>query len=225
MLWPQVDKRHSPISAVVLTGAEVDQCAGLLTLRERQPFNLFGTAATLALLESNPMFDVLGRDVVRRQAVAFGEPFAVDGLEIELFRVSGKVPLYREGEGDLADDTAGAEIRHDGVRFVFIPGIAAMNDDVRERLVRADAVMIDGTLFTDDEMIRAGTGEKTGRRMGHMPMDGEGGTLEMLDGLTNRRVFIHINNTNPVLIDGSPERARVEQAGFEIAEDGQEIVL
>lgn len=225
MLWPQSDGRHSPISAAVLTGAEVDQSAGLLTLRERQPFDLFATAPTLALLGANPMFGVLARDVVRRQAVEFGESFTVAGVEVELFRVSGKVPLYREGAGDLADDTAGVEVRRDGVRLVFIPGIAAMNDDIRVRLARADAVMIDGTLFTDDEMIRAGTGEKTGQRMGHMPLDGEDGTLEALAGLSNRRVLIHINNTNPILVDGSPERVRVEQAGWEVAEDGQEIVL
>ncbi len=96
---------------------------------------------------------------------------------------------------------------------------------VRERLAGADTVLIDGTLFTDDEMIRAGTGEKTGRRMGHMPLDGKGGTLEALAGLANRRVLIHINNTNPILVDGSPERVQVEQAGWEVAEDGQEIVL
>ncbi len=225
MLWPQADGRHSPIAAVVLTGAEVDQAAGLLILRERQPFDLFTTAPTLALLDANPMFGVLARNLVRRQAVDFGKMFEVAGLEIEFFRVAGKVPLYREDRGDLADDAAGVEVRRDGARLVFIPGIAAMNDDVRERLAGADAVMIDGTLFTDDEMIRAGAGEKTGRRMGHMPLDGEDGTLEALAGLTNRRVLIHINNTNPILVDGSPERARVERAGWEVAEDGQEIVL
>jgi pyrroloquinoline quinone biosynthesis protein B len=86
-------------------------------------------------------------------------------------------------------------------------------------------VLFDGTLFTDDEMLRAGTGEKTGRRMGHMPIDGEDGTLKALDGMAARRIFIHINNTNPIHIAGSPERAKAEAAGWEIAEDGMEIVL
>jgi pyrroloquinoline quinone biosynthesis protein B len=80
-------------------------------------------------------------------------------------------------------------------------------------------------LFTDDEMLRTGTGKKTGRRMGHMPIDGEGGTLEALSEINARRMFIHINNTNPILIDGSPERAKVEAAGWQVAEDGMEIVL
>ena len=96
---------------------------------------------------------------------------------------------------------------------------------MRERLSRADALLFDGTLFTDDEMIRTGTGTKTGRRMGHMPIDGEGGSLAALSGLASRRIFVHINNTNPILVDGSPERRRVEAAGWEVAEDGLEIVL
>ena len=89
----------------------------------------------------------------------------------------------------------------------------------------ADVVFFDGTLFVDDEMIAAGTGDKTGRRMGHMPIDGEGGTLAALADLPGRRILIHINNTNPILVEGSAERRKVEEAGFEVAEDGMEIVL
>jgi len=96
---------------------------------------------------------------------------------------------------------------------------------LQERLARADVVMFDGTLFTDDEMIRAGAGAKTGRRMGHMPIDGAGGSLEALARLSGRRIYIHINNTNPILIADSPERRRVEAAGIEIAEDGMEVTL
>jgi len=86
-------------------------------------------------------------------------------------------------------------------------------------------IFFDGTLFTDDEMIASGTGAKTGRRMGHMPLDGPGGSLAALNGLHARRIFVHINNTNPILVDGSPERGRVVAAGWEIAEDGLEIKL
>jgi pyrroloquinoline quinone biosynthesis protein B len=96
---------------------------------------------------------------------------------------------------------------------------------LRQRLSRADVVMFDGTLFTDDEMIRTGTGQKAGRRMGHMPVDGPDGSLASLEGLSARKIFVHINNTNPMLIDGSPQRRRVEAAGWEVAEDGMEIVL
>ena len=96
---------------------------------------------------------------------------------------------------------------------------------MRERLARADVVLFDGTLFADDEMISTGTGNKTGRRMGHMPLDGEDGTLAALAGLPGRRILTHINNTNPILIEGSPNARMVEAPGFEIAEDGMEIVL
>jgi pyrroloquinoline quinone biosynthesis protein B len=93
------------------------------------------------------------------------------------------------------------------------------------RCADADLVLFDATLFTDDEMILSGTGIKTGRRMGHMPIDGAGGSLQALADLRARRVYIHINNTNPILVEGSPQRQRVEHAGWEVAYDGMEIVL
>ena len=119
----------------------------------------------------------------------------------------------------------GIELQRAGARLVFVPGAAAVTGAMRERFARADAVLFDGTLFTDDEMLRSGTGQKTGRRMGHMPIDGEGGTLQALGGLNARRIFVHINNTNPIQIDGSAERRKVEAAGWQVAEDGMEIVL
>jgi len=229
-LHPSGALRASPIEAAVLTGAEVDQTAGLLTLRERQPFTVFGTAETLGALADNPMFDVLAADVVTRRAVALDRPFALPcGAKAELFAVPGKVPLYLEvGAVETAAETGanvGAEIEAGGARLVVVPGAAAVTPALRQRLARADTILFDGTLFTDDEMIASGTGTKTGRRMGHMPMNGADGSLAALAGLGKRRIYIHINNTNPVLIDGSPERARVEAAGWEIAADGQEIVV
>src|SRR5207244_4939813 len=118
----------------------------------------------------------------------------------------------------------GIELHRAGARIVFVPGAAAITASMRERIARADVVLFDGTLFTDDEMILTQTGKKTGRRMGHMPIEEEGGSLQALDGLPARRIFVHINNTNPVLIDGSVERRKVEAAGWQIAEDGMEIV-
>jgi pyrroloquinoline quinone biosynthesis protein B len=106
-----------------------------------------------------------------------------------------------------------------------VPGCAAVPPGLKERLKRADTVLFDGTLFVDDEMIRTGTGEKTGRRMGHMPIDGPDGSLAALADLNGRRIYIHINNTNPILVEGSPERRRVEQAGWMVAHDGMEIVV
>jgi pyrroloquinoline quinone biosynthesis protein B len=119
----------------------------------------------------------------------------------------------------------GVEIAANGRRLVFVPGAAAVTPALTERLARADALLFDGTLFTDDEMIACRTGTKTGRRMGHMPISGADGSLAALNGLGKRRIYIHINNTNPVLIEGSPQRQAVEAAGWEVAEDGQTISL
>ena len=229
-LHPRAGTRGSPIKAVVLTGAEIDQVAGLLSMREREPFTICATATTLATLAGNTLFDVLAPDVVKRRALVPGESVSLPGgLQAELFIVPGKAPLYLEGENpDTASETAanvGVEISAAGARIVFIPGAAAVTAAMRERMARADVVFFDGTLYRDDEMIASGTGVKTGRRMGHMPIAGDDGTLAALAAVPARRIFLHINNTNPILIDGSPERAAVERAGWQVAEDGMEVVL
>ena len=228
VLHPQGSLRGSPIDAVVLTGAEIDQTAGLLSLRESTPFTLYATPATHAAVASNAMFGAMSSMV--RRAVSPGAQFTLAGdIEATLFMVPGKLPLYLEGETpELNTETAatvGIELVRENVRIVFVPGAAAVTDTMRERFARADVVLFDGTLFVDDEMIRTGTGEKTGRRMGHMPIDGKDGSLRALDGLSSRRIFVHINNTNPILIDGSAERSKVEAAGWRVAEDGMEIAL
>src|SRR5256885_12919814 len=222
--------RGSPIEAVVLTGGEIDQTAGLLSLRERQPFTLMATEQTHAALADNPMFSALAADLVTRRAVTPGTPFMLPGgLSAELFMVPGKVPLYLEhGTPETSVESGanvGAEIKADERTLMFVPGAATMTEALRERLSRADVILFDGTLFTDDEMIASGTGEKTGRRMGHMPIDGADGSRVALSGLGKRRIYIHINNTNPILIDGSPQRRAVEAAGWEIAADGLELIL
>jgi pyrroloquinoline quinone biosynthesis protein B len=229
-LHPREAARASPIAAVVLTGAEIDQTAGLLSLRERSPFLLYATAATLAAISDNPMFGVLSTDVVTRRAITPGERFALaSGIEAELFIVPGKLPLYLEGDDpDIKSETGanvGVELCDGRSRITYVPGAAAVTPVLRERLARADVLLFDGTLFADDEMIRTETGKKSGRRMGHLPINGPDGSLAALAGLSSRRIFIHINNTNPLLVDGSPERARVAAAGWEVAEDGMEISL
>lgn len=227
-LHPAGALRGSPIDAVVLTGAEIDQIAGLLSLRETTPFTLYATPSSHAAVAANAMFSALGS--MARRAVNPGERFMLAGnIEANLFTVPGKVPLYLEGDDpELGAESAanvGIELQRDGARLVFVPGAAAVTDAMRVRIAQADVVLFDGTLFTDDEMQRTGTGQKTGRRMGHMPIDGEGGALQALAGLKARRIFVHINNTNPIQIDGSAERAKVEAAGWQVAEDGMEIVL
>jgi pyrroloquinoline quinone biosynthesis protein B len=230
VLQPQGVPRGSPISAVVLTGAEVDQVAGLLTLRERGGLAIYATGETLAAIENNPIFDVLAADVVQRRSVALGQVFALpNGLHAELFAVPGKVALYLEkGEPELAAESGinvGVEVARDGARLLYVPGAAALTEPLLERLRRANVVLFDGTLFDDREMIVSGTGTKTGRRMGHIPLDGADGSLHQLSSLAGRRILTHINNTNPILVDGSPQRRKVEAAGFEVARDGMEISL
>ena len=227
VLHPHAGLRSTPIASVVLTGGDVDVIAGLLTMRERQPFAVHATARVQAILAANPIFDVLAAGVVDRRTVMLDQAFRIDAaLDVTLFAVPGKVPLYmEEGEGMqpvLTDGTTvGAEIRHGAARILFIPGCAAMTDALRQRIDGADLLFFDGTLWTDDEMIAAGIGGKTGQRMGHMSMSGERGTIAALRDLSiGRRVAIHINNSNPVLIDDSPERAAAEAAGWIIAEDG-----
>jgi pyrroloquinoline quinone biosynthesis protein B len=229
-LHPRGAPRGSPIAAVVLTGGEIDQIAGLLSLREGQAFGLFGTVETLRAIDANPVFAALAPALVPRRAVVPDVSFVLPGgLEAELFPVPGKVPLYLENAsselGGDAGTTVGVEIRCGGARLAFVPGAAALTSELNQRLGHADLVLFDGTLFTDDEMMRIGAGTKTGRRMGHMPIGGADGSLVALNGLSNRRVYVHLNNTNPVLIADSAERRTVEAAGWEVAEDGMELVL
>jgi pyrroloquinoline quinone biosynthesis protein B len=232
--------RHSPIAAAVLTGAEVDTVAGLLSLRERHAFALYGSGQALAVLAENPIFGALDPALVPRRPLPLGAATALRdaagddlGLRVEAFAVPGKVPLFLEeggadpGRAD-AGETVGLRLSagEGGEALFFVPGCAAMTDALRERLRGAACVLFDGTLWRDDEMVRAGAGTKTGARMGHMSIDGPGGTLAAFAGLgARRRVLIHLNNTNPVLLADSPERAAVEAAGWEVAEDGMELRL
>ena len=222
--------RNSPIAAVLLTGAEVDTIMGLLHLRERQAFSLFGAAQTLAVLDDNPIFRALNPEFVTRQAIATDAAFAVLGITVTAYALPGKVPLFAEAGQDpgITEDgeTIGVAVSAGGKTLHYIPGCAMMTEALRQRLAGAACVMFDGTLFTDDEMIRMGAGPKTGRRMGHMPMTGAGSTLEAFAEIpVGRRIFIHINNTNPALLADSPERAKLSAAGWEVAEDGMEIHL
>jgi pyrroloquinoline quinone biosynthesis protein B len=237
-LHPNQGLRSSPIAGVVLTGGDVDAIAGLLTLRERHAFTVYSTARVHQILDANPIFEVLAREIVARQPVTIGTPLALalpdgspSGLSVELFSVSGKVPLYLEAAATAPDivegeDTVGATISDGHRRLVFIPGCAAMTDKLAERLQGADVVLFDGTLWTDDEMLRAGVGSKTGLRMGHMSVTGPNGTMAAFERIdVGRKILLHINNTNPILLDDSPERAAVVRAGWEVAYDGMEIRL
>ncbi|BDA86016.1 coenzyme PQQ synthesis protein B [Aureimonas sp. SA4125] len=223
-------RRASPIAAVLVTNGDVDHVAGLLTLREKQAFDLYGTEGVLGVIADNPVYSVMDPACVTTRPVQMEQPFEpVPGLTVEIFPVPGKVPLYLErGEIDVGaegDMTVGVRLSAGGRTAFYVPGCAFVPEHLAARVAGADVLLFDGTVFVDDEMQRAGVGAKTGRRMGHMPMTGEGGSIDAFDGRdVGDRVYIHINNTNPVLIEGSDERRAVEAAGWRVAHDGMEIV-
>jgi pyrroloquinoline quinone biosynthesis protein B len=226
-LWPTTAGRDSPIAGVVLIGGDVDAIAGLLVLRERQPLTVYAPRPLLDLLDANRIFDVLDRSLVRRVALTPQEPVAcAGGLMLTLLAMPGKLPLYLESLGATQPEPGpnyAALLQANGRSVIVAPACADITETVRTQLRHSDLLFFDGTLFTDDEMIAAGLGEKTGRRMGHVPVSGPGGTLEGLADLPGRRILLHINNTNPILIQGSHERRQVEAAGFEVAYDGMEV--
>ncbi|WP_223302709.1 pyrroloquinoline quinone biosynthesis protein PqqB [Halotalea alkalilenta] len=223
--------RHSPIEAVVLTGGDIDHIAGLLSLREGTPFTLYASGELQRTLADNRVFDVLRPDVVTRTALGLDASLALPGgLEARVFAVPGKAALYQpdegEGIGAEGETTVGVEFRHAGRRLYYVPGCARLSPALAERLEGADVVLFDGTLWRDDELIREGLGHKTGARMGHLSMSGPDGSIAALAPLgIRRKVFVHINNSNPVLIEHSAERREAERAGWEIAFDGMQIVL
>ncbi|WP_138471494.1 pyrroloquinoline quinone biosynthesis protein PqqB [Poseidonocella sp. HB161398] len=223
------DLRTSPLRSVLVTNGDIDHVAGLLTLREKQPFDLFATAEIQAALSGNPMMAAVDAALVPRRTVSLEMPFELlPGLTARLFPVPGKVPLYLEGaevRTDLeGEQTVGVELSAGGTRILYIPGCARVTPKLAERIEGAEMVFFDGTLWQDDEMIRAGLGQKTGQRMGHISMSGPDGSIAQLGGLgIGTRVFVHMNNTNPVLRPDSAERAEAEGAGWIIAQDGMEL--
>jgi pyrroloquinoline quinone biosynthesis protein B len=230
-LHPRSGRRNSPIRTVVATSADVDHIAGLLTLREKQDFTLRATASTLSAIARNTIFDVLAPESVQRESIVLEEPFEpVAGMTIEAFAVPGKVALWQEQDivdvGAESETTIGLEIKADGRRALYCPACAAVTPALRARLEGADVLFFDGTTFADDELIALGLMQKSARRMGHIAMSGsEGSIAAFADVVIGRKIFIHINNSNPALIEASLERRAVEAAGWEIAYDGMEIAL
>ena len=237
ILWPSSGQsRHTPISSVVVTNADVDHIAGLLILREKQAFDLYATGTVLDVLAENPIFNVLDPEFVTRRPIVAGSTSEIaPGLSITPFLVPGKVALFNEARkmaedddlriGEVTEDTVGLEISSAaGERFFYIPGCAAMTEDLKDRLVDAELVLFDGTVWHDDEMVTQHLGAKTGARMGHMSMAGPSGSMAAFSTLdVARKIFIHINNSNPVLIEGSPEQHQIANEGWELAYDGMEI--
>ncbi|WP_076865726.1 pyrroloquinoline quinone biosynthesis protein PqqB [Bradyrhizobium mercantei] len=232
--------RHSPIAGVILTNGEIDAVAGLLSMREGSPFAIYAHERVLAILRSNSIFNVLSEKNVARRPIAVDRAFEPDlpdgspsGLEVLPFEVPGKGAWYLEGKAhpagaDGVGDTLGLRIadKRSGKYFYFLAACAGVTDDLKARLKGAPLVFFDGTVWRDDELIAAGLGNKTGQGMGHIAMSGDQGAIASLAGLDiGRKVFLHINNSNPALLGTSAERKAAEQAGWQIPSDGTEIVL
>ena len=239
-LWPAADGplRNSPIKAVVLTNADVDHIIGLINLREGQPFSVLASPRVMATLDANSVFNVLNREKVARITLPTDEPTALSGGGVELgitvraFNVPGKVALFLETEGQnfgsRDGDTIGLEVSEPatGAKFYYIPGCAEVDPPLADRIRGASLVFFDGTLFTDDEMITQGLLPKTGKRMGHISMSGPDGSMAAFQALgVARRIYVHINNSNPVLDENAPERREVDAAGWDVAHDGMEVRL
>ncbi len=230
-LHPRHGLRHSPIAAVYITNGDVDHITGLISMREQQAFTIFATPAILSLVAPGSVFGVVNPQVVIRQPVALCESVeALPGLRVTSFAVPGKVPLFLESgtveTGAMGENTIGLEITGHGKTFYYIPGCARMTPELLARVQGAPLLFFDGTLFEDNEMVALGLSAKTGQRMGHMSMSGPAGSVAAFaQAQIPRKIFVHINNSNPALIDGSPQRAEVERAGWEVAHDGMEIAL
>ena len=210
---------------------------GLLHLRERQPFTFYASQRVLAVLDANPIFGVLAPDCVGRQEVPLGQSFVLRHLDgsgertarssCSTFPARSRCTSKDGRDTDLAGqpgDTVGVEVRAGERRLIYIPGCARMTDALRRRLAGASVVLFDGTLWRDDEMVALGLGPKTGQRMGHMSVSGPDGVVAAFRDIpVKRRILIHINNSNPILLDDSAERAGVEKEGWEVAYDGMEV--
>jgi pyrroloquinoline quinone biosynthesis protein B len=221
--------RGAPIAGVLLTDAEIDHTAGLLLLRESgTPLRVYGDAGVeRALRDGYPVLAILERYCGaewRSLKPAHPQPLEGSSLTVEPFGAGGDPPRY----SDVEVQASGFVFRDRGTDAVvtYVPGLAAWDDGVVARAAASDLVLVDGTFWRDDELPRLGVTDRTAHDMGHVPLSGAGGTLAVLAGLQRpRKVLVHINNTNPILLEDSAERAEVVRAGVEVAYDGLEVEL
>ena len=241
-LMPSPDDplRYSPIMGVILTNADVDHTAGLINLRESQKFNLYATNRVLDVIGKNSIFNVLNPNFVKKLPIELNRIFKLNdtednfsGISIKPFSVPGKVALWLEDEskgknfGSVEEDTIALEVADaNKKKFFYIPACASIPEWLLTKLDNSELVFFDGTLWQDDEMVKQNVGIKTGKRMGHISMSGEEGSIEILNKINiKRKVFIHINTTNPSLLEDSDERKIANENGWEIAYDTMEIKL
>jgi pyrroloquinoline quinone biosynthesis protein B len=224
--------RAAPVAGILLTDAEIDHTAGLLLLRESSSaIRVYGSdAVRRALTDGYPVLPMLdGYCGVEWHTLEPGRPLQIEGssLEVESFAAGGDAPRYLAGtEADVEASGLVFRDRETGGVLTYVPGLARLDDELLGRLGASAVVLVDGTFWRDDELVRLGISDRTAREMGHVPLAGPGGTLEAFAQLERpRMILVHINNTNPVLLERSPEREAVQRAGAEVAYDGLEMEL
>ena len=222
--------RDSPLQAVLLTDAELDHTLGLLLLREAGRLEVHATATVHETLRTGTsLLQTLGAYAhVEWQTVATGiEVSLAEGLSYRAFDVpTDKRARFGTGEG--GEGVVGYRITdgRTGRALVYLPGAQELTASVRAHLEGCTCLLFDGTCWQDDELIRLGIANKTSRDMGHLPIGGPDGSLEQLASLPiERKIYTHINNTNPILLEDSPERRTVEERGMEVAADGLELEI
>jgi pyrroloquinoline quinone biosynthesis protein B len=222
--------RSTPLGGILLTDAEIDHTAGLMLLRESSvPLRVYSSEEVRgALTDHYPLLTMLERYCGVEWApleLGHSRELAGSSLEVEPFSTGGDAPLYIEGVDEPTSIGLTIHDREGGGRLTYAPSLAALDDETAERFRRSDAVLVDGTFWTGDELIALGISARDGADMGHLPISGSGGSLAALAALGSRTIYIHVNNTNPILLEDSPEHATVLQHGLEIAYDGLEVEL
>jgi pyrroloquinoline quinone biosynthesis protein B len=225
--------RHTPISAIALTNGDLDHVLGLLSLRESQPLAILATERVRSgLVDHNAMLRTLARspEQVAWKSLVLGREVPLEdvGLGVTAVGAPGKLPVHLAGTFEPSpEDNVALRIRDlASGRLVVVATAVGSLDGVEELVSGADVVFFDGTFWSEEEIVAQGLGGARARDMAHVPVGGKGGSLERLGRLSiPRRVYTHVNNTNPMLRSGSEERRAVEAAGWEIARDGLEVTL
>jgi len=231
--------RHSPIAAILLTNGDLDHCLGLLSLRESHPLVIYATERVRrGFTEGNVLYRTLQRFPeqvtwrtldAEKETELSGLDGQASGLTVTAVPAPGKPPVHLESSAAPdSGENIGVVIheRRSGKRLAYFSAAAAITPAMRAAFEAADCVFFDGTFWTSDELIALGLGDKRAEQMAHLPVGGEGGSLQALAGVhAPKRIYIHINNTNPLLRPHSPERKQVEAGGWEIACDGMEVNL
>jgi pyrroloquinoline quinone biosynthesis protein B len=234
-IQPQEGIRGTGIKAIMLIDGQIDHSTGLLMLREGKPLEVYCSDMVKNDLSSGfPLFKMLEHycTVHHHNVPLDGGNFTIPGIDDLRFythSLKSKAPPYSPHRNDPHDgDNIGVIIEQisSGKKLYYAPGLGEIEPHVAEAMQQADCVLVDGTFWTDDEMIRAGISSKTSREIGHLPQSGPGGMIEVLNGIAKaRKILIHINNTNPILDEDSPQRKTLDAAGIEVSYDGLEILL